>query len=117
MDSGSLELMTVRGRSSTARIATSDPQPFFDALDACEARLRTFPADEPVREMRPTIAVLAARAKRNGVPAERLLKQLKELLFRLPHFGSRQPAERGAMMHQLVSVAIDAYYPVPLTED
>jgi hypothetical protein len=39
-----------------------------------------------------------------------MIADLKAVLFRLPQFETRRAAERGEMMHQLVTVAINAYY-------
>jgi hypothetical protein len=94
---------------SSASAAPSSPA-FIAALDGCEEALAHIPADAPVKRLRGPVIMVAEAARSDRIAPERLIADLKAMLFRLPHFESRRAIERGDMMHQLITAAINAYY-------
>ncbi|MGH7617109.1 MAG: hypothetical protein ACREPM_07775 [Gemmatimonadaceae bacterium] len=60
--------------------------------------------------MRAAIATLAMMANRSGIPHERLLVDLKEMVVKLPHFQERPVPARDDMMRDLVTLTIESYY-------
>jgi hypothetical protein len=95
-------------KSSTSA-APSSPA-FIAALDRCEVALTRIPADANVKRLRSPVILVAEAARNDRIAPERLIADLKAMLFRLPHFESRRAIERGDMMHQLITAAINAYY-------
>jgi hypothetical protein len=83
---------------------------FSVELAACRHTLARLPADGPLKQLRNPIVQLAEGARRRGVSPERMIAELKGVLFRLPQFERRRAIERGDMMHQLITIAINAYY-------
>ena len=83
---------------------------FAAELRICNDGLSAVPSDGPLKRLREPIVRLACAARRDNVTPEQMIVDLKTLLFRLPHFEIRRAIERGEMMHQLITVAINAYY-------
>jgi hypothetical protein len=80
------------------------------AMSTCREWLVQFAPDVPLKRLRGPIIAFAQSARGNEVPPEKMIADLKAVLFRLAQFETRRAAERGEMMHQLVTVAINAYY-------
>jgi hypothetical protein len=96
-------------------IETAPPQldAFSSDLRICRDSLTALPSDGPTRRLRGPIVLLAQAARRQVIPPERMIADLKTVRFHLPHFEMRRAIERGDMMHQLVTAAINAYYARP----
>ncbi|HTE44309.1 MAG TPA: hypothetical protein VK636_03605 [Gemmatimonadaceae bacterium] len=90
----------------------SSPQPgrFFSSVQTCRDVLARLPVAGPLKALRAPILALARIARQESVAPERFIAELKSVLFHLPQFEARRALERGEMMHQLMSVAINAYY-------
>jgi hypothetical protein len=108
MNSQLIEHVATKG--PTAAPASDD---FSSDLRICHDALAAFPADGPLKPLRGPIVVVARAARNHGVTPERMIAELKPILFRLPQFEIRRAIDRGDMMHQLVTVAINAYYARP----
>jgi hypothetical protein len=83
---------------------------FAAELERLRNALVGLPLDAATKRFRAPLLVLARAARQQEIPPERLIAELKAVLFRLPHFDARRAVERGEMMHQLVTIAINAYY-------
>ena len=93
--------------------ATADASAQFAvALNTCRRELLSTATnvEAPYASMREPIAALASTAYRGGIPPERLIAELKELLARLPHYEARNASVRGDMMRDLVTLAITSYF-------
>jgi len=95
-------------RANSASIASSEQ--FAVAIVACRDVLLEASAEAPNPAMREAIATLAGMARRGGIPPERLLAELKDVLARLPQFEAQNVVARDDMVRDLVTCAIQSYF-------
>lgn len=101
------------GEAGQGRPVTDRPaalQEFARALTVCRDALTRDDANASYAMMREPIATLASMGCRAGVPPERVVADLKELLSRLPTFQAKDVLERSDMMGQVVTLAITSYF-------
>ncbi|HEY9227084.1 MAG TPA: hypothetical protein VIP11_10585 [Gemmatimonadaceae bacterium] len=100
------EVTRNEGAGSSARAFAR----FDSALDRCRSDLAVVAADAPVRQMFGPVVRLSGHARRTGVPPEKLLAALKELLGRTPKFAALDPSERDDATEKLVNLSIEVFY-------
>jgi hypothetical protein len=83
---------------------------FIAAIESCQEALSCAHPDPLHAAMREPVARLALESRTCGVPPERMIAELKDVLARLPQFDVRDGNARGEMMRELVSLAITSYF-------
>lgn len=101
------------GDGQTGRRQAGVRRDLPEALSACAGELRVLLRDGGnAGHMSRAVAEFAVHVRALGVPPERTLARLKEMVLQLPEVSVLGTMERGEIVRLVSQSAIDAYYEI-----